>query len=135
MSQEARKAILVADQDEGFRRLLAAAFSDEPYDLLLAANAQEAWEQVERASCDLILLEATLPGLDGYRFCRSLKGRDQTRHVPVIVLGTASTCDEEDILKGFEQGAADMLCKPLSIAYLKTKIRIWLSRGERQGDS
>lgn len=123
------KTILLADGDEKFRRDVAEAFAQEPYHLVLAATGEQALEEASRARPDLVLLDATMPGVDGYEVCRRLKGGDETRTVPIVMVTTAS--EEEHILRGFDEGADDLLRKPLSVAYLKTKIRIWLARAER----
>lgn len=123
------KTILLADGDEKFRRDMAEAFAHEPYRLVLAATGEQALEEASRARPDLVLLDASMPGVDGYEVCRRLKGGDDTRTVPIVLVSSAS--EEEHILRGFDEGADDLLRKPLSVAYLKTKIRIWLARSER----
>lgn len=123
------KTILLADGDEKFRRDMAEAFAHEPYRLVLAATGEQALEEASRARPDLVLLDATMPGVDGYEVCRRLKGGESTRTVPIVLVSSAS--EEEHILRGFDEGADDLLRKPLSVAYLKTKIRIWLARSER----
>lgn len=123
------KTILLADGDEKFRRDMAEAFAHEPYRLVLAATGEQALEEASRARPDLVLLDASMPGVDGYEVCRRLKGGDETRTVPIVLVSSAS--EEEHILRGFDEGADDLLRKPLSVAYLKTKIRIWLARSER----
>lgn len=123
------KTILLADGDEKFRHAMAEAFAQEPYRLVFAATGEQALEEASRARPDLVLLDATMPGVDGYEVCRRLKGGEETRTVPIVMVSDAS--EEEHILRGFDEGADDLLRKPLSVAYLKTKIRIWLARAER----
>ena len=129
MSAEDQRTILVADQDESFRRQLREGFAGEPYRLVLTATEEEAWAELERQTPDLVLLDASAQGLDGFDLCRRLKLRKETREVPVVLISAAS--EEQHILRGFEEGADDLLRKPLSVAYLKTKIRVWLARASR----
>lgn len=122
------KTILLADQDEEFRRLMAEAFSDEPYRLVLAADFQEAMRAVDQHRPDLVLLDAGA-GVDGFAVCRHLKDQESTRGIPIVLVCSGGE-DEAQIVRAFTEGADDFLRKPLSVAYLKTKIRIWMARGE-----
>lgn len=122
------KSILLADGDESFRLAMAEAFAEEPYRLALASTGEQVLEEIARQRPDLVLLDEAIPGLGGYEVCRRLKSDAGLRAVPLILVSSAS---EEAIVRGFEEGADDLLRKPLSVAYLKTKIRVWLARGER----
>lgn len=77
---------------------------------------------------DLILLDVTMPGMDGYQVCRRLKGNPATRHIPVIFL-TGKT-DEADEEKGFHVGAVDYIHKPFSGPIVLARVRSQLALRE-----
>jgi DNA-binding response OmpR family regulator len=119
--------IVMADDDDEFLAFLSHAFSDDPYELHLARNGREALNLASRYRPSLVVLDVNMPEMDGYEVCRQLKSRAETREIPVLLVTARS--GEQDILKGFQEGADDFLSKPFSVAYLKAKIRTWLMRG------
>ncbi|MEO5342238.1 MAG: two-component system response regulator [Gammaproteobacteria bacterium SHHR-1] len=90
---------------------------------LKAASSGEKGLQLARAEPgpDLILLDVLMPGVDGYEVCRQLKADARTRHIPVLFL--SSLDNERDQEYGFEVGAADYICKPISGPVLHARIR------------
>ena len=69
---------------------------------------------------ELILLDVMMPGMDGYEVCRRLKGKPQTKNIPIIFV-TGKT-DEEDQVKGFNLGAIDYITKPFSAIIVKARV-------------
>jgi len=120
---ESRAVILVVDDDENLRRLVAAYLENEGYDIEQAADADAALESVEKHQPDLILLDLMLPGMSGFEVARRVRAR---RQVPILMLTARG--DEDDMLQGFDAGADDYLVKPFSPKVLVARVRAILRR-------
>ncbi|MFZ5646118.1 MAG: HD domain-containing phosphohydrolase [Bacillota bacterium] len=116
-----RHRILIADDDEKNRRLLGISLSGGEYDLVFAADGREALDRVAEARPDLILLDVLMPRLDGFELCRMLKGDEDTRGIPVLMV--TSLGNREDRIKGLKSGADDFLTKPLDIVELQARVK------------
>lgn len=111
--------ILVVDDEELNRDLLVHLLKDE-FETRVAEDGEQALKLAAEDVPDLILLDIQMPMLDGYETCRKLKENEVTRHSPVIFV--SSNTQEEEILKGYEVGAADYFVKPFKQDELKLKI-------------
>jgi DNA-binding response OmpR family regulator/DNA-binding CsgD family transcriptional regulator len=117
--------VLVVDDAPETLRMLCDALAIEGYTVLVARDAIEALERFEMAVPDAVLLDAIMPGDDGFTLCRRLKAEPSWAHVPVIFMtGLAET---EQIVEGFASGGVDYVVKPLKIpevlARLATHLR------------
>jgi len=121
----ARRVILVVDDALDTLRMLCDALAGEGYAVLVARDAEEALQRFEITVPDGVLLDAVMPGLDGFALCRQLKGTPAWSHVPVLFMTGLS--ETEQILKGFASGGVDYVVKPLRIpevlARLGTHVR------------
>ena len=108
-----RHAILVIDDALDTLRMLCDALTVEGYDVLAARDAQEALQRLEIVIPDGILLDAVMPGMDGFELCRNLKATPHWAHIPVIFMTGLS--ETEQILKGFTSGGVDYVVKPLRL--------------------
>jgi DNA-binding response OmpR family regulator len=104
------KRVLVCDDDPLIRRLLQVNLEIEDYDVLLAADGQEAVEVALAEHPDLIILDIMMPRMDGYQACKKLKELDEVKDIPVVFL--SAKAQEEDIEEGTALGAAAYLTKP-----------------------
>jgi DNA-binding NarL/FixJ family response regulator len=106
-------------------RMLCDALADEGYAVLVARDADEALERLEVTVPDAILLDAVMPGTDGFALCRALKAAPAWAHVPVVFMTGLS--ETEEIVRGFDCGGVDYVVKPLRIpevlARLATHVR------------
>ena len=107
LKQEAASpaGVLVVDDTIANLRLLSNMLSEEGYDVRAVTNGPQALQAVERDPPDVILLDITMPEMDGYEVCRRLKARDHSKDVPVIFL-TALT-DTADKVRAFDAGGVD----------------------------
>lgn len=117
--------VLVVDDAPETLRMLCDALALEGYTVLVARDAVEALERFEMAVPDAVLLDAVMPGDNGFTLCRRLKAEPSWAHVPVIFMtGLAET---EQIVEGFASGGVDYVVKPLKIpevlARLATHLR------------
>ena len=117
--------ILVVDDAIDTLRMLCDALATEGYAVLVARDAEEARQRFEVAVPDAVLLDAVMPGTDGFTLCRELKAVPPWSHVPVLFMTGLS--ETEQILQGFASGGVDYVVKPLRIpevlARLATHVR------------
>jgi DNA-binding response OmpR family regulator len=116
--------ILIVDDEPALRRLFARVLRDAGYDTLEAADGVEALELLERQTVALILVDSTMPRLDGVGVIRAVRDREATRTLPVILVTGMSSL--EDRVGGLEAGADDYLVKPVEIDELVARVRAQL---------
>ena len=121
--------ILAVDDDDSIREMLTLQLKRNGYEVLTAADGEEALEKALDA--DFILLDVMLPKLDGYEVCRHLKASPDTAEIPVIMLTAKS--EEIDTVLGLELGADDYVVKPFSMRELIARIKAVLRRTEKSG--
>ncbi len=115
-AQELNSKVLVVDDEAVNRKLLEMLLLTLGYQVLKASDGEEALHIVSKTDIDLILLDAMMPGMDGFEVCRRLKAHDSTRLIPVIMLTALNGPDAK--LKGIEAGADDYITKPPNRAEL-----------------
>jgi putative two-component system response regulator len=112
--------ILVVDDDPAILDLLVRILKRDSYTPIVATNGVEALEMVAREAPDLILLDVTMPKLDGFAVCQRLKDNEATALIPVTML--TGLDDREHRLRGIEVGADDFLTKPFEHSLLRARI-------------
>jgi len=116
--------ILIVDDIPTNLNFLSEALFLEGFGIILATNGKDAINIAREKKPDIILLDIAMPHMDGYEVCSTLKSDPNTSDIPVIYL-TART-DSEDVLKGFETGAADYILKPFNSAELVARVKTQL---------
>src|SRR5580693_1391077 len=106
------ETILVADDNEANRELVAALLSAEGYQVVCAADGQQALQQVESDAIDIALLDVVMPHRTGFEVCQAIKSNPLTRLIPVVLL--TSLTSDHDRIHGIMCGADDFLCKPVN---------------------
>jgi DNA-binding response OmpR family regulator len=112
------RRVLLVDDDRALSTILAAALSDEGFEVATAANGLEGVRVFEAAGADLVVLDVLMPELDGLEVCRRLRKKSA---VPIILL--SSRGEEVDRVTGLETGADDYMTKPFSTRELVARIR------------
>ena len=124
--------ILVADDMEDNRALLERRLAREGYEVHAVAGGTAALELLGRESFDLLLLDVTMPDLDGREVLRRMKADIALRDVPVIMV---SARDDMDTVVGcIEEGAEDYLPKPCNPVLLKARIKASIGKGRRRAE-
>ena len=121
-----KKRILIVDDSPTalmWQRLLLQL---EQYETLTASDGAEGVRIAQRERPDLILLDVSMPNMDGFEACRALRAAPETRDIPILMITTHS--EMENVLAGFEAGCNEYLTKPLERAEYLTKIRSYLNR-------
>ncbi|OYX56692.1 MAG: phosphate regulon transcriptional regulatory protein PhoB [Brevundimonas subvibrioides] len=118
--------ILVMEDEDALATLLQYNLEKEGYDVVVAADGEEGLVQIDERQPDLVLLDWMLPKVSGIEVCRRLRGRPETRNLPVIMLTARG--EESDRVRGLDTGADDYLTKPFSMTELIARIRAVLRR-------
>jgi len=127
----ASKTILVVDDEQAVRHMLAFMLRREGYGVLEAADASAARAMIADHRPDLVLLDWMMPGVTGVELTRSLRKDSFAREIPIIML-TART-EEEDKIRGLNVGSDDYVTKPFSTRELLARIRAVLRRATDEG--
>ena len=116
--------ILVVDDEEYLTDLLSTSLRFQGFDVVCAPNGLDALAAAESFAPDLILLDVTMPDIDGIEVCRRLRSSGSS--VPVIFLTARDT--KADLLAGFAIGGDDYITKPFSLEEVVVRIRAVLKR-------
>ena len=118
--------ILVMEDEDALATLLQYNLEKEGYDVVVAADGEEGLVQIDERQPDLVLLDWMLPKVSGIEVCRRIRGRPETRNLPIIMLTARG--EESDRVRGLDTGADDYLTKPFSMTELIARIRAVLRR-------
>ncbi len=116
--------LLLVEDDDALRDLLARRFSDAGYTVETAATGPDGLAAASAALPDLVLLDVMLPGLDGLDVCRRLRAEHPL--LPILLL--TARADELDRVVGLEVGADDYITKPFSVQEVVARVRAALRR-------
>lgn len=120
-----RDMILVVDDTPETLGFLTDAIEASGLTALVAVDGESALELVGEIAPDLILMDAVMPGLDGFETCRRLKQLPDLSHVPVIFMTGLS--ETEHVVRGLEAGGVDYVTKPIVVDELIARIRVHLA--------
>ncbi len=113
--------VMVVDDLEPNVKLLEAKLRAEYFDVIAAHSGQEAIEKAVSEQPDIVLLDVMMPGMDGFETCRQIKSRQETAHIPVVMV---TALDQQgDRVAGLSAGADDFLTKPVEDVALFARVR------------
>jgi DNA-binding response OmpR family regulator len=121
-----RPVVLVADDDDDIRDLVAFRLDRAGYEVLRAGDGEQALQLAKEHHPDLAVLDVMMPKLTGYDVTRELRADAATSRIPVILL--TARVQEADVARGFEAGADDYVKKPFSPQELKARVQAVLGR-------
>jgi len=113
--------VLIVDDDPDIERLVRYNLSQAGFEVSTANTGRLALDLVQRHPPDLIILDLMLPDVDGMEVCRTLRQRENSRRIPVVMLTARG--DEIDRVIGFELGADDYVMKPFSPRELVLRVK------------
>jgi DNA-binding NarL/FixJ family response regulator len=120
-----RDVALIVDDSPETLRLLTDALDGAGMTVMVALDGAAAMRIVDQITPDIVLLDAVMPGLDGFETCKRLKRDAGLEHVPIIFMtGLAET---EHIVRGLEAGGVDYVTKPIAVEEMLARIRVHLA--------
>lgn len=124
-----RDIVLVVDDSPETLSLLTDALEDAGVTVLVATEGANALALVEQITPDVILMDAIMPGLDGFETCRRLKANTALAHVPVIFMTGLS--ETENIVRGLDAGGVDYVAKPVVPDEIIARMRVHLANARQ----
>lgn len=112
---------ILSVDDEPINQAIVEELLGTQFDIALLSSGEECLSEVENIQPELILLDVSMPGIDGYDTCKELKTRNNTQNIPILFVSARSTL--EDKIKGYEAGGHDYITKPFNHAELESKIK------------
>jgi DNA-binding response OmpR family regulator/DNA-binding CsgD family transcriptional regulator len=125
MRRTDRDIVLVVDDSPETLRLLTDALEAAGMTVLVAREGDLALSIVEKVVPDVVLMDAVMPGTDGFATCRKLKQNRTLAHVPIIFM--TGLTDTDNIIKGLEAGGVDYITKPIVPGEMLARIRVHLA--------
>lgn len=124
------KKVLIVDDNQDSRELVVKILKARGYQMIEAVDGEEALEKAAAEKPDLILMDRSLPKIDGYEVTRRLKGREEFKDIPIVALTAhAMTGDRE---KALEAGCDGYISKPIDVRSLPELIRSYLMGKEEK---
>jgi DNA-binding response OmpR family regulator len=117
--------ILVVDDSHDSLKFLTEVIEDTGATVLVALSGQNSLDVIDQVTPDVILMDAVMPGMDGFETCRQIKNNSAMLHVPVIFMTGLS--DTEHIVAGFQAGGVDYLVKPIDPDELIARMQVHLA--------
>ena len=121
--------ILLVEDNEMNRDMLSRRLQRKGYEVVLAVDGQSGVEMARTQAPDLVLMDISLPVLDGWEATRRLKADAVTQHIPVIAFTAHAMSSDRE--KALEAGCDDYDTKPIELPRLLGKIEVLLSRGDK----
>jgi len=121
-----KPTVMIVEDEVALSTLLQYNLEKEGYKIIVSADGEEASMMIRETTPDLVLLDWMLPGLSGIELCRRLRGRPETRNLPIIMITARG--EEADRIRGLDIGADDYVTKPFSMTELVARIRAVMRR-------
>jgi DNA-binding NarL/FixJ family response regulator len=122
-----QNTILVIDDEPNALRFLTDALEGAGFRILVATSGLSAIERLAHVAPDLILIDAVMPGLDGFETTSRIKADSASAHIPVIFM--TGLTDSEHVVSAFKAGCADYVRKPVNVDELLARVRAHIANG------
>ncbi|ADH86025.1 diguanylate cyclase domain-containing protein [Desulfurivibrio alkaliphilus] len=123
--------ILIVDDQPANLLVMEGLLEGMEAQLVTATSGEQALSLLLEHDFALLLLDVQMPGMDGFETASLLRGRKQTRHLPIIFV-TAISKEDKHVFKAYEAGAVDYLFKPINAHILRSKVEIFLQLDRQQ---
>jgi DNA-binding NarL/FixJ family response regulator len=123
---ERRDIVLLVDDTPANLAYLSDALHEAGYKVLVAIDGATAIERLQHVTPDIILLDAVMPGMDGFQTCRTIKGIAAARDIPIVFM--TALIESEHIVRAFNEGAIDYVTKPVRQDEALARIRTHIAR-------
>ncbi|ABK44401.1 two component transcriptional regulator, winged helix family [Magnetococcus marinus MC-1] len=121
--------ILIVEDETDLLRTLEYNFTQAGFDTVTTTNGREAIRLVsQKPEPDLVVLDLMLPGISGYDVCKTLRDRESTRKIPIIMLTARGESLDQEM--GFDAGADDYVTKPFSMRELLLRVKALMRRAQ-----
>ena len=120
------KLIVIVDDDPDFVKITTLNLESEGFRIKSFSRSEELFKFLDKEKPDLILLDITLPDINGFEICKRLKKKENSVSIPIIMLSGRG--GEIDKISGLDVGSDDYIVKPCSINEIKARIRAVLRR-------
>lgn len=125
LRSERRDTVLVVDDTPESLGFLTDMLDGAGFTVLIATDGESALRLVDQITPDLVLMDAVMPGLDGFETCRRLKQKGPLSHMPVIFMTGLS--ETEHVVQGLAAGGVDYVTKPIVVEQLLARMRVHLN--------
>jgi len=121
--------VLIVDDVPDNLSVLHDALDESGYTVLVATNGEAAIQRAAQALPDIVLLDAVMPGMDGFEVARRLKARPDTAHIPIVFM--TGLTDTEHVVHAFQAGGVDYVTKPIRAKEVLARMAVHV-QGARQ---
>lgn len=121
--------VLIVDDVPDNLSVLHDALDESGYTVLVATNGEAAIQRAAQALPDIVLLDAVMPGIDGFEVARRLKARPDTAHIPIVFM--TGLTDTEHVVQAFQAGGVDYVTKPIRAKEVLARMALHV-QGARQ---
>jgi DNA-binding response OmpR family regulator/DNA-binding CsgD family transcriptional regulator len=125
IKNESKGIVLVVDDSADALGMLNESLANEGYTVFVAMDGIQALAVAGRMAPDIILMDATMPNMDGFEACKELKKSSELNDIPVIFM--TGLTESENVIKGFEAGGVDYINKPVKLDELLVRVKVHLN--------
>ena len=120
-SPQTQPLVLITDDDRSLQLLLKVAMEQEGLQVAQSSSGEQCLRDYQRLQPDMVLLDAVMPGIDGFECCRQIRQLPGAAEVPILMITVLD--DADSVAQAFEAGATDYITKPIYWAVLGQRVR------------
>lgn len=125
ISDDSKGIVLIVDDSADALGMLNESLTNEGYTVFVAMDGIQALAVAGRMAPDIVLMDATMPKMDGFEACIELKKNSELNDIPVIFM--TGLTESENVIKGFEAGGVDYINKPVKLDELLVRVKVHLN--------